>query len=89
VDGGPIPVLAAMDHEETGSVSTTGALGPFLEVVLERLVEARGGAVDARARAYAGSVMASADLAHAVHRTIRSGTTRGTGRWRTAARCSR
>ena len=67
VDEGPIPVLAAMDHEETGSVSTTGALGPFLEVVLERLVETRGGGVDARARAYAGSVMASADLAHAVH----------------------
>lgn len=63
----PIPVLAAMDHEETGSVSTTGALGPFLETVLERLVETRGGGVDARARAYAGSVMASSDLAHAVH----------------------
>jgi aspartyl aminopeptidase len=56
-----------MDHEEAGSVSTTGALGPFLETVLERLVETRGGGVDARARAYAGSVMASSDLAHAVH----------------------
>jgi aspartyl aminopeptidase len=67
LDDGPIPVVAAMDHEETGSVSTTGALGPFLETVLERLVETRGGAVDARARAYAGSVMASSDLAHAVH----------------------
>jgi aspartyl aminopeptidase len=67
LDDGPIPVLAAMDHEEAGSVSTTGALGPFLETVLERLVETRGGGVDARARAYAGSVMASSDLAHAVH----------------------
>jgi aspartyl aminopeptidase len=67
IDGGPIPVLAAMDHEETGSVSTTGALGPFLETVLARLVEVRGGGVDARARAYAGSVLASSDLAHAVH----------------------
>ena len=63
----PIPMLAAMDHEENGSVSTTGAAGPFLESVLERLVETRGGGVEARARAYAGSVMASADLAHAVH----------------------
>jgi aspartyl aminopeptidase len=63
----PIPMLAAMDHEENGSVSTTGAAGPFLESVLERLVESRGGGVEARARAYAGSVMASADLAHAVH----------------------
>lgn len=67
VGDGPIPVIAAMDHEENGSVSTTGAAGPFLESVLERLVESRGGGVDARARAYAGSVMASADLAHAVH----------------------
>jgi aspartyl aminopeptidase len=67
ITDGPIPVLAALDHEENGSVSTTGAAGPFLETVLERLVEARGGGVDARARAYAGSLMASADLAHAVH----------------------
>ncbi|MBS2963260.1 M18 family aminopeptidase [Actinocrinis puniceicyclus] len=67
IGAGPIPMLAAMDHEENGSVSTTGAAGPFLESVLERLVEVRGGGVDARARAYAGSVMASADLAHAVH----------------------
>jgi len=64
---GPIPLLAAMDHEENGSVSTTGAAGPFLETVLERLVDSRGGGIDARARAYAGSVMASADLGHAVH----------------------
>ena len=67
VGDGPIPVIAALDHEENGSISTTGAAGPFLETVLERLVETRGGGVDARARAYAGSVMASADLAHAVH----------------------
>jgi aspartyl aminopeptidase len=67
IGDGPIPVLAAMDHEETGSVSTTGALGPFLETVLERLIEARGGGADARARAYAGSLTASSDLAHAVH----------------------
>jgi aspartyl aminopeptidase len=64
---GPIPVIAAMDHEENGSMATTGAMGPFLATVLERLIEARGGVVDARARAYAGSVLASADLAHAVH----------------------
>ncbi|MGH6657424.1 MAG: M18 family aminopeptidase [Actinocrinis sp.] len=67
VGDGPIPVIAAMDHEENGSVATTGAAGPFLETVLERLVAARGGGVDAKARAYAGSVLASADLAHAVH----------------------
>jgi aspartyl aminopeptidase len=65
--GTAIPVLAAMDHEETGSHSTSGAGGPFLEAVLERLIEVRGGGVEARARAYAGSFVASADMAHAVH----------------------
>jgi aspartyl aminopeptidase len=63
----PIPVIAALDHEETGSVSASGASGPFLETVLARLVEARGGGVEARARAFAGSVVGSTDLAHAVH----------------------
>lgn len=63
----PIPVIAAMDHEETGSNSYSGASGPFLETVLERLLEARGGGSEARARAYAGSYVASADMAHAVH----------------------
>jgi aspartyl aminopeptidase len=67
VGAGPIPVMAAMDHEETGSDSTSGAAGPFLEAVLERLIELRGGRVEARARAYAGSFVASADMAHAVH----------------------
>jgi len=65
--GAPIPVLAANDHEETGSSSYSGANGPFLEAVLERLIEVRGGGVDARARAYAASFVASADMAHAVH----------------------
>jgi aspartyl aminopeptidase len=63
----PIPVIAALDHEETGSISASGASGPFLETVLARLVEARGGGLEARARAFAGSVVGSADLAHAVH----------------------
>ena len=63
----PIPVISAMDHEETGSNSSTGASGPFLETVLERLLEVRGGGSEARARAYAGSFVASSDMAHAVH----------------------
>lgn len=67
IGDGPIPVLAAMDHEETGSNSASGAAGPFLETVLDRMIETRGGGRDARARAYASSVMASADMAHAVH----------------------
>lgn len=65
--GGPIPVLFGSDHEETGSESATGAAGPFLGDVLDRLVALRGGGVEERARAYAGSVHASADLAHSVH----------------------
>ena len=66
-DSGPIPVLFGSDHEETGSESATGAAGPFLGDVLDRLVALRGGGVQDRARAYAGSVHASADLAHSVH----------------------
>ena len=65
--GPPIPVLIGSDHEEIGSESATGAAGPFLENVLERLVELRGSGVEARARAFAGSVLASADMTHAVH----------------------
>ena len=64
---GPIPVLVGSDHEEIGSGSATGAAGPFLGDVLDRLVELRGGGAQDRARALAGSVLASADLAHSVH----------------------
>ncbi|MFJ6211888.1 M18 family aminopeptidase [Streptomyces sp. NPDC092296] len=62
-----IPVLAAFDHEETGSESDTGAQGPLLGNVLERSVFARGGTAEDRARALAGTVCLSADMGHAVH----------------------
>ncbi|MFG3496170.1 M18 family aminopeptidase [Streptomyces sp. NPDC047928] len=62
-----IPVLAAFDHEETGSESDTGAQGPLLGTVLERSVLARGGTFEDRARAYAGTVCLSSDVGHAVH----------------------
>ncbi|MDB1086351.1 M18 family aminopeptidase [Streptomyces sp. ACA25] len=62
-----IPVLAAFDHEETGSQSDTGADGPLLGSVLERSVLARGGSLEDRARAYAGSVCLSSDTGHGVH----------------------
>lgn len=62
-----IPVLAAFDHEETGSQSDTGADGPLLGGVLERSVLARGGGYEDRARAYAGTVCLSSDTGHAVH----------------------
>jgi len=62
-----IPVLAAFDHEETGSESDTGAQGPLLGTVLERSVFARGGDLEARARALAGTICLSSDMSHAVH----------------------
>ncbi|MGA5701810.1 M18 family aminopeptidase [Peterkaempfera bronchialis] len=65
--GSAIPVLAAFDHEETGSESDTGAQGPLLGNVLERSVFARGGSMEDRARALASTVCLSADMGHAVH----------------------
>jgi len=62
-----IPVLGAFDHEETGSASTTGAAGPLLETVLTRVVSARGGSLEDRARAFADSYHLSSDVGHAVH----------------------
>lgn len=51
------------DHEEVGSVSTSGAEGPFLANVLERLFPDPG----LRQRVIAGSLFVSVDNAHAVH----------------------
>ena len=62
-----IAPLVLNDHEEVGSASTTGAQGPFLESVLERLVLARGGTGDDLHRALRASACVSADNAHAVH----------------------
>ena len=62
-----IPAIAAFDHEENGSESDTGAQGPLLGTVLERSVYARGGSLEDRARALAGTVCLSSDMGHAVH----------------------
>lgn len=51
------------DHEEVGSVSTTGAQGPFLKNVLERLFPDG----EHRQRIIADSLFVSVDNAHAVH----------------------
>ena len=65
--GNAIAVLAAFDHEEIGSESRSGAAGPFLTNVLERVSIAFGAGRDELARAIAGSWCLSADATHAVH----------------------
>ncbi|MEU4015018.1 M18 family aminopeptidase [Microbacterium sp. NPDC028030] len=65
--GSPIAVLAAFDHEELGSASRSGAAGPFLEDVLERLYAGLGADSSARRQAYASSWCLSSDVGHSVH----------------------
>jgi aspartyl aminopeptidase len=62
-----IAVLAAFDHEETGSASSSGAAGPVLADVLHRISRSLGADADEAARARAGSLCLSADAGHAVH----------------------
>jgi len=56
-------VLVCNDHEEVGSLSASGAQGPFLRSLLERLC----GTGEAMDRAMDLSILVSADNAHAVH----------------------
>ncbi|WP_028579907.1 M18 family aminopeptidase [Desulfogranum japonicum] len=51
------------DHEEVGSVSTSGAQGPFLQSILSRLYPER----PVRESMLAKSLLISVDNAHAVH----------------------
>ncbi|WP_245665982.1 M18 family aminopeptidase [Actinoplanes subtropicus] len=61
---GAIAVLAAFDHEELGSESRSGASGPLLADVLDRVAAALG--IDL-SRALPRSWCLSADAGHAVH----------------------
>lgn len=61
------PVVVLFDHEEVGSRSERGAASPLLPSVLERVVLAAGGGRDELWRALAGTIVASADMAHATH----------------------
>ncbi len=65
--GDSISLIVLNDHEEVGSSSVTGAAGPLLETVIDRIVAARGGTAEDRHRALAASMCVSADNAHAVH----------------------
>jgi len=56
-------LLVCTDHEEVGSVSTSGAQGTFLKSVLARLCAND----EEMARFMAESLMISADNAHAIH----------------------
>jgi aspartyl aminopeptidase len=66
-DADVLPVLACFDHEEVGSTSDTGADGALLTSVLERVALELGFDRRAYLAALAGSLMISADMAHAVH----------------------
>ena len=56
-------VMVCNDHEEVGSLSASGAQGPFLRSTLERLCGTR----ETMDRAMDSSVLLSVDNAHAVH----------------------
>jgi aspartyl aminopeptidase len=60
-------VVVLYDHEEVGSETAIGAGSQFLESVLTRLLACYDAAADGFARAIAGSLLVSADMAHAVH----------------------
>ena len=60
-------VVALFDHEEVGSESTTGAAGPLLAHVLERLSLASGAGREQFLAQLAASTCISADNAHSVH----------------------
>ncbi|MDH5738170.1 MAG: M18 family aminopeptidase [Gammaproteobacteria bacterium] len=62
-DGRVSSLLVCNDHEEVGSASTSGAQGPFLASVLERLISDAG----ERTRILARSMLISADNAHGIH----------------------
>jgi aspartyl aminopeptidase len=62
-----LPVLALFDHEEVGSTSDHGADSELLMTTLERIVLAGGGGREDFLRRLPGSMVASADMAHATH----------------------
>jgi aspartyl aminopeptidase len=65
--GAATSVIALFDHEEVGSESVSGAAGPLLEHVLERLALAHGANRGEFLAQLTNSSCISADNAHSVH----------------------
>ncbi len=62
-----IAVVALFDHEEVGSVSTTGAATAALPARLRLIADGLGATADEHAAALAASLFVSSDNAHATH----------------------
>lgn len=64
-------MLICSDHEEVGSTSASGAQGPFLRSVLERIIESdshsAGRPAESMERLVRSSILLSIDNAHGVH----------------------
>lgn len=65
--GAGASLLVCNDHEEVGSASTSGAQGPFLKSVLQRIVASESTDADALQRLSSNSTFLSIDNAHGVH----------------------
>ena len=66
-DADHIAMLAVFDHEEVGSATRTGAAGPFLSDVVERIQTGLGADREQQLRALASSWCVSSDVGHSVH----------------------
>ncbi|MDR2895046.1 MAG: M18 family aminopeptidase [Propionibacteriaceae bacterium] len=64
---GVIPILACFDHEEVGSMTRSGAQGPFLTDVIERIGLGLGWDEDSRHQVAARSMVVSSDAGHSVN----------------------
>lgn len=62
-----IMVWAGFDHEEVGSNTPTGAAGPVLEDILERIAHQYGANREIFRRILAASSCLSLDVAHSIH----------------------
>lgn len=68
---GTIAMFASFDHEELGSESRSGASGPFLSDIIDRVYAGLGMSHEERLRGIAASWCVSADAGHSVHPNYR------------------